>query len=318
MKRNPLAIVLGLSAIFFVLFLVISGVFYLRKSPGTSSSSSGGLFDSGAVGIVEIEGVIMDGKKAVKRLEKLEEDPSIKAIVIRLNSPGGAVAPSQEIYEAVKRSKKPTIASMSAVAASGAFYIAAGAKKVYANPGTLTGSIGVIMDFVNLEKLYEWAKVKRYALKTGKFKATGAEYKDMTEEEKALLTTMLEDVLSQFKTAISEGRKIPMAELNKVADGRIMSGAQAKQLKLVDELGTLQDAIADAALQGGIKGKPRIAYPESGKRRILQMLLDKDFDDQEASSRGSFIEVLARVIGRDMPKGYDLGPGMYLLWKGSI
>jgi protease-4 len=320
MKRNPLALVLGLSAIFFVLFLVISGVFFLSPRGSSSASKSGGLFDSGAVGIVEIEGVIMDSKKAVKRIEKFEEDSSVKAVVIRLNSPGGAVGPSQEIYEAVKKlaEKKPVVASMGAVAASGAFYISAGAKKVYANPGTLTGSIGVIMDFVNLEKLYEWARIKRYAIKTGKFKAAGAEYKEMTPEERELLETMLFDVLSQFKKAVADGRKLPMEEVTQVADGRIMSGAQAKRLKLIDEIGTLQDAINEAGAQGGLKGKPRVIYPESGKRRILQMLLDKDFDDEEASSRGSFIEVVMGLFKRDLSSlSREPAPGIYMLWKGA-
>src|SRR4029077_13140783 len=146
-------------------------------------------------------------------------DSDVKAIVLRLNSPGGAVAPSQEIYQAVKNYKKPIVASMSSVAASGAYYVACGAKKVYANPGTITGSIGVIMEFANLEKLYEWAKIKRFSIKTGRFKDVGAEYREMTADERALLQNMVDDVLSQFTLAVSEGRNIPLETVKEIADG---------------------------------------------------------------------------------------------------
>ena len=149
---NPVAFVLGLSAIFFLVFLFISGVVLLKKptlkKDGSLTSSS--FFSQELVGIVEIEGVILDSKKTLKKLETFEEDDRVKAVVLRLNSPGGVVAPSQEIYEAVKNFKKPLVVSMGTVAASGAYYIACGAKKIFANPGTITGSIGVIMEFVNL------------------------------------------------------------------------------------------------------------------------------------------------------------------------
>jgi protease-4 len=319
---NPLALILGLSAVFFVLFLVISGALMLTRSGGGSPASpmGSGLFSGGAVAVVELNGVIMDSKKLVRRLKAIEEDDDIKAVVVRINSPGGAVAPSQEIYEAVRRIKKPVVASMGSVAASGGYYVATAAKKIYANPGTITGSIGVIMEFVNLEKLYDWAKVKRYAIKTGKYKSVGAEYRAMTPDEQALLQGMVDDVLSQFKQAVAEGRKLPLERVTQLADGRIFSGSQAKRVKLVDELGTLEDAIQDAAKQAKLGRKPRVVYSEKKKRnRLLDLLLD-DRDDEEAESRAesSLVGWLARkTLGPAASDALDLAPGVYWLWKGA-
>lgn len=331
-KMNPLAVVLALSAAFFALFLLVSGGVYLSRTSGgskaTASSGAGFLSGQGEVGVIELNGVIMDSKKTLKRLEKFEEDDSIKAVVLRINSPGGAVAPSQEIYEAVKAYKKPLVASMGSVAASGGYYIAMGAKKVYANAGTITGSIGVIMEFVNLERLYEWAKVQRYSIKTGKFKDVGAEYKSMDPEGRALLQAMVNDVLGQFKTAVAAGRKLTLQQVDAIADGRIFSGAQAKGLKLVDELGTLQDAIQEAARQGKITGKPTVVYPgREGRSRLLEFLMDDGGSKEEGSASGSVSSMesvlrrLARawlgdagesVMNEALPQ-----PGIYWLWKGA-
>ncbi len=332
-KSNPLTVVLVLSGVFFVIFLVASAALFMTRSGSSSSSSkqsSGALFaGGGSIGVIELNGVIMDSKKMLKKLERFEEDSEIKGVVLRLNSPGGSVAPSQEIYEAVKAYKKPLVVSMSSVAASGAFYIACAAKKVYANPGTITGSIGVIMEFLNLEKLYEWAKVKRFSIKTGKFKDAGAEYRDMTSEERALLQGMVDDVLSQFKKAVSDGRKLPLDKVTMVADGRIFSGSQAKALHLVDELGTLQDAIDDVAKQAKLKGKPNVVYPDKPHRKLLESLLsDGGSDDGESSeTRSTWISLLLRSFGlrsaeNESPLGVleseliGHGPGIYWLWNG--
>ena len=326
-KTSPLAIVLILSAVFFVFFLVVTGGFYLyHTSEATHEKVIDASFFSGSgkVGVVEVSGVIMDSKKTLKRLEKFEEDDAIKAVVLRLNSPGGAVAPSQEIYEAVKAYKKPLVVSMGSVAASGAYYIACGAKKVFANAGSITGSIGVIMEFVNLQKLYEWAKVQRYAVKTGKFKDMGAEYREMGPEERELLQTMVNDVLSQFKQAVVTGRGLSMEQVTAVADGRILSGAQAKKAKLVDELGTLQDAIEEAAKQAKIKGKPRVVYPERGAGKLLDLFLDdhSSGDENAETSLGGlqtgWLQRLARaLLGEETAGSLTPQPGIYWLWKGA-
>jgi protease-4 len=328
-RMNPLTLILSLSAAFFLLFVVISGAIYLSSRNGSGTSVSrkvgGGLFSGGSVAIVEVNGVIMDSKKTLKRLEALEDDDDVKAVVVRINSPGGAVAPSQEIYEALKRFKKPVVASMSSVAASGGYYVATAAKKIYANPGTITGSIGVIMEFANLEKLYEWARVKRYAIKTGKYKSIGAEYREMTAEERELLQAMVDDVLSQFKAAVSEGRKLPPARVTELADGRIFSGSQAKKAQLVDELGTLQDAINEAAKMAKITGKPNVVYSSPHRRsKLLDLVLDERGDDADSESSVGDLGALVRSllgVGPSAGAAVDsvtssFTPGIYWLWRG--
>ena len=324
-RIGPLGFVLILSALFFVLFVGVSSLFFFSRpsSFGNSSrGSSSSFFRGDSVGVIELNGVIQDSRKTLARLEKFEEDDQIKAVVLRLNSPGGSVAPSQEIYEAVKHYKKPLVVSMGSTAASGAYYIACGAKKVFANPGTLTGSIGVIMEFANLEKLYEWAKVQRYAIKTGKFKDVGAEYRQMSPEEKNLLQTMVDDILSQFKHAVASGRKLSMEQVSAIADGRIFSGNQAKTLHLVDELGTLKDAVQEAAKMANIKGKPNVVYMEKQKRNILDFLFDdsSNRDDSESSLSGfEFLSQFKKLLGNSgssVLEAPSLLPGIYILWKG--
>ncbi len=328
-KLNPLVLVLLLSSAFFVVFVVISGALFMsgsKRSGGTVPGAA--LFAQGGIGIVELTGIITDSKKMLRQLETFEDDSTIKAILLRIDSPGGAVAPSQEIYDAVKHSKKPVVVSMGQVAASGGFYIAVAAKRIYANAGTITGSIGVIMQFVNLEKLYEWAKVKRYVLKTGRFKDSGADYRDMAPEERASLQSMIDDVLGQFKQAVVEGRKLPLDVVTAVADGRIFSGAQAKKLKLVDELGGIDDAIRGAAEIAGIKGKPRLVRADKKRHSRLFDLLMDDGPDEEAqsSASSSWIGRLSEIFLGDRsiagraalpPSLHSLIPGMYWLWTGS-
>ncbi|OFY98291.1 MAG: hypothetical protein A2Z97_09625 [Bdellovibrionales bacterium GWB1_52_6] len=321
-----MAWMLILSSAFLVIFLVVSGALFLSDMPGSGTRDGSLLMGKGAVGLIEVNGVIIDSKKTLARLEDFEENSKIKAVVLRLNSPGGAVAPSQEIYEAVKAYKKPVVVSMGSVAASGAYYISCGAKKVYANPGSLTASIGVIMEFVNFEKLYEWAKVRRYALKTGKYKGTGAEYREMTPEERELLQTMIDDVLGQFKKAVMDGRKLSAAQVDRIADGRIMSGAQAKTAKLVDELGTLHDAINEAGRLANIKGKPLVIKPDEGRHRWIERFLNdgEDADARSDQRLGGVLQELARLLFGSSSEGLnirsnatDVAPGIYWLWSGA-
>ncbi|OFZ81186.1 MAG: hypothetical protein A2583_05280 [Bdellovibrionales bacterium RIFOXYD1_FULL_53_11] len=315
---NPLTVVLILSGAFFIIFLIVSAVLFMTA--GRGGGKGGAIFGGGSVAVVDIAGVILDSKKVLRKLEKYEEDTSVKAVVVRLNSPGGAVAPSQEIYQAVRRYKKPIVASMASVAASGAYYIAAGAKKVYANPGTITGSIGVIMEFANLQRLYDWAKIQRFAIKTGKYKDSGAEYREMTGEEKALMQAMVDDVLVQFKKAVVEGRKLTMEKVTAIADGRIMSGVQAKAHKLVDEVGSLQDAIDEAAKMANIKGKPKVVYADKSKRKWWMSLFDDasgDDDGYGGGSRGLLSRVIGGAFGTHSGGALALEPGIYWLWSGA-
>ncbi|MBU6376607.1 MAG: signal peptide peptidase SppA [Bdellovibrionales bacterium] len=317
-RINPLFWILGASGFLFLVFVFLSGKLILDNQGRGGGGPAKMLTGKKKVGVIEISGVIMESKKVLKNLEKFSEDQTIKAVVLRLNSPGGAVAPSQEIYEAVKKFSKPLVVSMSSVAASGAYYIAAGSKKVFANPGTITGSIGVIMQFTNMEKLYEWAKISRYSIKTGKFKDAGADYRSMTPEERALLQGLIDDTLQQFRTAVGEGRKLTAAELDGVADGRIFSGAQAKALKLVDELGTLQDAIDEAAKLGAIDGKPKVVYPDRVRQGIIDWLTSPDSDDSESSSasgaptQSALTQLISNLLSIPTPP-VRLQPGVYWL-----
>lgn len=323
---NPLVLILLLAGVFFVVFVSVSSFLYMKRSKTDANAKPAGIFSQSSVGIIELNGVIVDSKKFIKNLEQFEEDESIKAVVVRLNSPGGSVAPSQEIYEAVKKFKKPIISSMASVAASGAFYVAMGTKKIYANPGTITGSIGVIMEFANLEKLYEWAKIKRFSIKTGKFKDAGAEYREMQPEERAHLQGMVDNVLGQFKKAVSEGRKMPIDKVTELADGRIFSGEQAKAFGLVDELGTLKDAINDVSKMAQLKGKPKIVYPHKPRQKLLDFILeeqkgsDEDSDAESRSQNGFFSGVLDGFLPKSLNslenKITGLAPGIYWLWQG--
>ena len=229
------------------------------------------------VGLVEVKGIIMDPQETVKQIKEFARDDKVKAIVLRIDSPGGVVGPSQEIWSAVKKAriKKHVIVSMGSVAASGGYYIAAPANLIYANPGTITGSIGVLMKFSNLEGLMGKVGMKSFTIKTGKFKDVGSPSRPMSGEEREMLQSVIESTHSQFVKAVAEGRRLPEAEVRKLADGRIFSGEQALAHKLVDRLGTMQDAIDEAGRVGGISGDPHIIKPPKKKPFLLDMLVEE-------------------------------------------
>jgi protease-4 len=231
------------------------------------------------VAIVRIEGPIMDSAQAVGELQDFAEDPLVKAIVVRIDSPGGGVAPSQEIYNAVKRVRrehnKTVVASMGTVAASGGYYIAVATDRILANPGTLTGSIGVIMQTANFQELLEKIGVKSVVVKTGKFKDLGSPFRPMMEEERLLLQSVMNDTLSQFVEAVADGRSMDAAEVEQLADGRVFTGRQAKSVLLIDEIGDLHDAIKLAGELGGIEGTPRVL--ETTKPFSFQEFLESTF-----------------------------------------
>jgi len=212
------------------------------------------------VAVVRIEGPIVDSKEVIEEIKDYLKNSAVKAIVLRVDSPGGAVAPSQEIYEEVKRAskQKKVIASMGTVAASGGYYISAPATKVFANPGTLTGSIGVIMEIPNIEGLMNKIGVKTEVIKSGKHKDMASIFRKMKEEDRKILQGVIEDVHEQFIIAVAEGRKLPIEKVREIADGRVFTGKQAKEIGLVDELGNLEDAIKEAARLSGIKGEPEV------------------------------------------------------------
>lgn len=235
------------------------------------------------IALVRVEGIISNSKNVLAQLSKHRKNDTIKAIVLRIDSPGGGVAPSQEIYQTVKEivaeGKQTVVISMGAVAASGGYYIASAADKIMANPGTITGSIGVIMEFANVEELFKKVGLKTVVLKTGPHKDIGSPVRDMTPEEKAIIQELLDDVYNQFVEAVAEGRNLAVAQVKEFSDGRIFSGKKAKELGLVDELGNLPAACELAADLAGITKRPLVIVEEEEEhplKRLLEGILNTD------------------------------------------
>jgi len=232
--------------------------------------------DKNGVGLIEVKGMILDSKETIRQLRYFLKKDSVKAVVLRVDSPGGIVAPSQEIYSEVKKfaAKKKIIVSMGSLAASGGYYISAPSTMIYANPGTITASIGVILKLSNIEALMDKIGIKSYTLKTGKYKDSGSPLREFSAEDRAMLQAVIDNTHEQFVRAVAEGRKLPIEDIRRIADGRILSGEQAKELKLVDRLGTMQDAIEEAGKQAGISGDPELLLPPKKKVNYLDLLAD--------------------------------------------
>ena len=261
-------------------FLLFSSLFFIFAYWLTGKEGSENGWGSGdKIALIRVEGVIVDSRKIVKTLRRYRNDPDIKGILIRIDSPGGGVAPSQEIYDELidiqNEGEKKLIASMGTVAASGGYYIASATDLIVANPGTLTGSIGVIMELTNIEGLLQKIGVEGVTIKSGKNKDVGSPFRKMKKEERALLQSVLDDVHSQFIEAVAEGRSLHIEEVKRLADGRIFSGRQAQEVGLVDELGSLQFAIQRSAEMAGIKGRPQVV--ESEEKSLLTELLENRF-----------------------------------------
>jgi protease-4 len=254
-----------------ILVLFIGTVWILMNTISDDGLSAGGP----RVAVVEIEGIIVDGATAVRELREHADNPSVKAVVLRVNSPGGVVAPTQEIFAAIQRVRKggkPVIASFGAVAASGGYYVATAADRIYANPGTLTGSIGVVMQMANIEGLLKKVGVEYVVVKAGSYKDMGNFARTMTPEERKILQALLDDVYSQFVNAVAEGRGLDRKDVLAFADGRIYSGQQAQALKMVDDLGGFEDAVEAAGKLANITGRPKLLYPR--KRFSFRDLLE--------------------------------------------
>jgi protease IV len=266
--RGRLARALGITALVFAgCFALVLGVLVFGE-PGVPS------LGGNRVALVEIEGLIVDSDRVVKELDDYGEDPTIRAIVVRIQSPGGVVGPTQEIYDTILRISgrgKPVVASMGSVAASGGYYLAAAATRIVANPGTLTGSIGVIMQLAEIEGLLKKVGVRYEVIKSGRYKDSGSFARPMTPDERAVLQAVLDDMHDQFVTAVAEGRRLAKDRVKALADGRVYSGRMAKDLGLVDALGGLDEAIRMAGEMGGISGKPHVVRARRGWR-LLDMV----------------------------------------------
>lgn len=228
------------------------------------------------IGLVEVKGMIVDSSEPIRQLRHFAKKDSVKAVVLRIDSPGGVVGPSQEIYEEVRKlaAKKKVVVSMGSLAASGGYYIAAPASVIYANPGTITASIGVLIKFSNLEGLFGKLGVSSTTIKTGTFKDAGAPDRSLSPEDRAMFQSLIDSTHEQFVKAVAEGRKLPVDEVRRIADGRVLSGEQAKALKLVDKLGNLPDAVEEAGRLAGISGEPSIILPPKKRANLLEMLAE--------------------------------------------
>jgi len=275
--------------VFFVLVILFVGQY--AAGPGVLAFGD-------KIAIVEIKGVIGQSSGIIEEIHQYQEDEGVKAIILRIDSPGGGVGPSQEIHQEILRAKlkKKVVTSMGSVAASGGYYIACASDLIVANPGTITGSIGVLMEFTNIEELFKKIGIKGVVLKSGEHKDVGSPFREMTPEETRMMQEVIDNIHQQFIQAVAMGRKMDQAKVMEIADGRILSGEQAKQIGLVDQLGNLQDAIDITAKMVGIEGKPNILYP---KRRLsfLEMIM------REATSA---------VLDSLSEKGFELNYRLFL------
>lgn len=262
--------------IFVIIAIVAVFIFIAFYIMGTLLISTGG----GKIGVIEIEGTIMDMKEAMQDVVKFKEDDSIKGVILRINSPGGAVGPTQEIYSEIKKLKqsKKVYVSMGSVCASGGYYLAVTGDKVYASPSTITGSIGVIMEQAVVEDLMKKIGVEANTIKSGALKDTGTPFRKMREDEKIYLQGIIDSIYEQFVNDVADGRKMPVDRVKQLADGRIYTGLQAKEMGLIDNIGTFYDVVDDIQKEIGILGKPSLVY---GKRpfSFLRWLLSAAIQD---------------------------------------
>jgi protease-4 len=285
-SRGSMFVVGALSGclVVFVLLAIAAGVFATMHNDTTTDNP----FSTAKVAVVLIEGEIFESHETLESLHRYADSGAVKAIVMRINSPGGAIAPSQEIYEEIrnvrKRTGKPIVASLDSVAASGGFYIASACDRIVANPGSITGSIGVILQFLEIKELLAWAKIKPETLTSGEMKSAGSPYDQLSDAQRAYLQSIVLQLHSQFVRAVAAGRKMPVDEVSKLADGRVFTGEQALALKLVDQMGNLDDAIDVAAKLAGVHGKPGTIYPKKKKPGLLDLMTDQT-DSETALGR---------------------------------
>jgi len=273
-----------------VIYVGVAALFVVMGASRRGGEGGPALFGP-RVAIVEVEGMILEVDDLVRDLKAHRDNPQVKAVVIRINSPGGVVAPTQEIHQALTRVReagKPVVASLGSVAASGGYYAAVAADRILANPGTLTGSIGVIMQMANVENLFKKVGVDYVVVKAGQYKDLGNFSRPMTADERRVLQTLLDDVHAQFIEAVARGRKLERAEVVKFADGRVFSGVQAKDLKMVDALGGLEDAVNEAARLAGLPIPPAVIRP---------------------SRRFSIFDLVRSQVGFHLP-GLGVAPGL--------
>ncbi|HEV7241130.1 MAG TPA: signal peptide peptidase SppA [Thermoanaerobaculia bacterium] len=276
--------------------LVFLGFFVLIVFVAAGADSSDISFAAEKVAVVPIEGEILDARETLDLLHRYARNNTVKAVVVRINSPGGAIAPSQEIYSAIRKIRqngKPVVASLDSVAASGGYYIASACDPIVSNSGSITGSIGVILQWFDMKDLVHWAKLKPETITSGAMKDAGSPYRELTEAERQYFQAIVSQLHTQFVRDVAEGRKAKMKKEDvwRVADGRIFTGEQALELKLVDQIGTIDDAVRTAGNLGGIKGEPAKLWPRRREATIFDLLTEDGAD-----------AILERIANRRVPK----------------
>lgn len=294
MSKRPFlmaSVTIGAIFLFFLLVVFAAGLLGGRSVVSVGDK----------IGILEVCGTIIDTRRINEQINDFSDSCEIKAVVLRIDSPGGGVVPFQELHAELKRlaQVKPLIISMGSVAASGGYYLAVAGERLFANPGTITGSIGVIMSFPDYRELMGKVGVKTEVVKSGQYKDIGSSSREFSEADRELMQAMIDDVHAQFVQAISEGREIPLDRLRPYVDGRILTGQQAMNAGLIDELGTFGDAVRYAAKVAGLGENPELIYPEPEREDFVDRLL------QGAANR---------YLGVSLPRTVTIGP--QYLWNG--
>ena len=297
MKKRPFLLASALLAGCFAFFLA------LAVAVASFMGQSTQLAIGDKVGIVEIYGVIADSKEIIEQLQDFRDNDSIKALVLRVDSPGGGVGPSQEIYDEVLAldELKPVVVSMGSVAASGGYYVAAAAREIVANPGTITGSIGVIMEFANFQELMEKIGLSSVVVKSGTYKDIGSPTRDMSAAEREILQNLIDDVHNQFVTSVAAGRELDEQAVRAIADGRIFSGRRAMELGLVDRMGNLQVAIDRAAELAEIDADPKVVYPPRKQPRFIDLFIEETLNRLHYAYRNS-VRLVCNIFGQDLTR----------------
>jgi protease-4 len=298
-SRTVLWILIGGGA-FFLFVLAVFSLVYLTLHAGGNQAGFSGFGDR--IGVVDLDGVILSPQPVVGQLKKFADDSSIKAIILHVNSPGGGVAASEEIYREVKRireeKKKRIVVSIETVGASGAYYIASASNKIYADQGSVVGSIGVIAEWMNYGDLLKWAKLKSVVFKTGEFKDTGNPARELTPAEQAYLQSLIDNMFGQFIQAVADGRGMKFDDVKAIANGKVWTGKEALSMKLIDDTGDFEAVVNDTAKSVGISGEPTLVRPEKDRRTLLDLML------------GDVSQYLP-----DTEKMLEQHVGFYYLWK---
>ncbi|MGA7217913.1 MAG: signal peptide peptidase SppA [Candidatus Sulfotelmatobacter sp.] len=299
-SRTLLWILLG-GGVFCLYILMMFSLVYVTMRANGGEPKFGGFGDR--IAVVNLNGVILSPQPVVGQLKSFADDSSVKAIILHVNSPGGGVAASEEIYREVKRirqeKKKRIVVSIETVGASGAYYVASASDKIYADQGSVVGSIGVIAEWVNFGDLMKWAKLKNVVIKTGEFKDTGNPARDLTPAEQAYMQSLIDNMFGQFIKAVADGRGMKFDDVKAIANGKVWTGEQALSMKLIDNVGDFEAAVKDTAKSVGISGEPTLVWPERERKNTLLDLLTGDVSQ--------YLPDRAKMLEQQV--------GFYYLWK---